>query len=163
MRTQSLLCFRSARHETCSVINISLKVSQNFKGNNCTKVSFYEDTPVQLFSCEFCEDSKNISVQFFWEFHRWKKEIRFQARVSKHETNKFINSFPLKIQDLDLFLNTFGSGSVPFIGPCLTGQNLSLRQFQQVARSFSLTERKSQLLSSRRLSRQTSLSLSLSL
>ena len=41
-----------------------LKISQNSQGNSCARVSSYnfikKETLTQVFSCEFCEISKNI-------------------------------------------------------------------------------------------------------
>ena len=45
----------------CSVEKVFLEISQNSQENTCARVSFLlKETLAQVFSCEFCEISKNI-------------------------------------------------------------------------------------------------------
>ena len=62
--------FRSI-HQKCSVKKVVLEISQNLQENTCARVSFLirlqgsdlqlylKKTLAQVFSCEFCEISKN--------------------------------------------------------------------------------------------------------
>ena len=57
--------FRSS-HPRCSVKKLFLEISQNSQENTCARASFLikfsfikKETLVQVFSCEFCEISKN--------------------------------------------------------------------------------------------------------
>ena len=45
----------------CSVEKVFLEISQNSRENNCAKVFFLlkKKTLTQVFSCEFCEISRN--------------------------------------------------------------------------------------------------------
>ena len=46
----------------CSVKKVFLEILQNSQENNCARVSFFfikKETLAQVFSCEFCEISKN--------------------------------------------------------------------------------------------------------
>ena len=45
----------------CSVKKVFLEISQNSQENTCASVSFLmkKETLAQVFSCEFCEISKN--------------------------------------------------------------------------------------------------------
>ena len=45
----------------CSVKKVFLKISQNSQENTCARVSFLRPATLltQVFSCEFCEISKN--------------------------------------------------------------------------------------------------------
>ena len=53
-------------HRRCSVRKVFLEISQNSQENACARASKIE-TLAQVFSCEFCEISKNT---FFTE-HVW--------------------------------------------------------------------------------------------
>ena len=55
--------------QRCSVKKVFLEISQNSQENTCARVCNFikKETLAQLFSCEFCEISKNI---FFTE-HLW--------------------------------------------------------------------------------------------
>ena len=65
--------FRSS-HRRCSIKKVLLEITQNSQENTCAKVSFLikfqasgsnfikKDTLAQVFSCEFCEISKNTFV-----------------------------------------------------------------------------------------------------
>ena len=51
---------------TCSIKKVFLKISQNSQENTCARglrpaTLFKKETLAQVFSCEFCEISKNIS------------------------------------------------------------------------------------------------------
>ena len=48
-------------HQRCSVKKLFLEISQNSQGNTCARVSFLIklQTLAYVFSCEFCEISKN--------------------------------------------------------------------------------------------------------
>ena len=60
----------------CSVEKVFLKISQNSQENTCTRVSsrlrsttlLKKETLAQVFSCKFCEISKNT---FFTKHLRW--------------------------------------------------------------------------------------------
>ena len=62
--------------QRCFVKDVFLEISQTSQENTCTRVSFLikfqEETLAQVFSCEFCEISKNnffsqnTSGGFFW-------------------------------------------------------------------------------------------------
>ena len=85
VRLQSVAEFRAlplyrSSHRRCSVKMVFLQISQKFTGKNtCARVSFFNNVPgqacncieketlAQMFSCEFCEISKN---NFFTE-HLW--------------------------------------------------------------------------------------------
>ena len=44
----------------CSVKKVFLEISQNLQENTCARVNFIKkETLAQVFSCEFCEISKN--------------------------------------------------------------------------------------------------------
>ena len=43
----------------CSVKKVFLKISQNSQENTCARASFLIKSLAQVFSCEFCEISKN--------------------------------------------------------------------------------------------------------
>ena len=45
--------------QRCSLKKVFLEILQNSQENSCARVSFIIKTPVQVFSCEFCEISKN--------------------------------------------------------------------------------------------------------
>ena len=57
--------------QRCSVKKLFLDISQNSQGKTCARVSFFKklqdepcnfikkETPARVFSCEFCEISKN--------------------------------------------------------------------------------------------------------
>ena len=50
--------FRSSRPEVfCK--KLPLEISQNSQENTCGRVSFLRDSGIQVFSCEFCDISKN--------------------------------------------------------------------------------------------------------
>ena len=55
----------------CPLKKVFLEISQNSQENTCARVSFYlnckKETLAQVFSCEFCEISKNT---FFIEHLR---------------------------------------------------------------------------------------------
>ena len=58
--------FREAVSQRCSVKKVLLEISQNLQENTCARVSEAEacnfskkETLAQVFSCEFCEISKN--------------------------------------------------------------------------------------------------------
>ena len=61
---------REAGVQTCSVKKVFLEISQNSQENTCARASFLivaggacnfikKETLAQVFSCEFCEISKN--------------------------------------------------------------------------------------------------------
>ena len=59
--------FTEAAIERCSVKKMFLEISQDSQGNLCKSLFFNEvanftkkETLIQVFSCEFCENSKNI-------------------------------------------------------------------------------------------------------
>ena len=62
--------------QTCSVKKVYLEISQNSQENICARVSFLiklacnfikKETLAQVFSCEFCEISKNtIFTEHLW-------------------------------------------------------------------------------------------------
>ena len=64
-------CLNRSSHQMCSVKKVFLKVSQISQENTCARVSFLislqadacnfikKETLAQVFSCEFCEISKN--------------------------------------------------------------------------------------------------------
>ena len=59
-------------HRRCSVKKVFLEIWRNIQENTCVKVSFFnnfikKETLAQMFSCQFCEISKNT---FFTE-HLW--------------------------------------------------------------------------------------------
>ena len=64
-----LFLYRSS-HRRCSVEKVFLEISQNSQENTCARVPFLikKETPAQVFSCEFCEISKNT---FSAEHLRW--------------------------------------------------------------------------------------------
>ena len=84
-----LLITAEAVLQRCSVKKVSLEISQNSPENTCTRTSFLiklqaynfieKETLVQMFSCEFCEISKNI---FFAE-HLWRTtaETFFRCQI----------------------------------------------------------------------------------
>ena len=43
----------------CSVKKVFLEISQNLQENTCSRVFIEKETLAQVFSCEFCEVSKN--------------------------------------------------------------------------------------------------------
>ena len=70
---------RKSSHRRCSVKKMFLNILQNSQEKTCARVSFLiklqascnfikKETPTQVFSCEFCEISKNT---FFTEHLRW--------------------------------------------------------------------------------------------
>ena len=57
--TDLVLQLMEAVVRRCSVKKVFLEISQNSQENTCARVSFLIKTLVQVFSCDFCEISKN--------------------------------------------------------------------------------------------------------
>ena len=75
--------------QRCSVKNVFLKTSENSQKNTCARVSFLDkvaglrpatlaqvrkkrETLAQVFSCEFCESSKNtFFIEHLWWLLLW--------------------------------------------------------------------------------------------
>ena len=93
----------------CSVKKVFLEISQNSQENICTRVSVL----IKVFSCEFCEISKNTfsnRTPFLTEHLWWLllpipfclkifQQIHFTWNISlipynSHKTNQFENTFP---------------------------------------------------------------------
>ena len=61
LHVRSIYVLSEAVDWRCSVKKMFLEISKNSRENNCVRVSFLIKTLTQLFSCEFCEVSKNTS------------------------------------------------------------------------------------------------------
>ena len=80
--------YRSSRSEVFCEKDV-LEISQNSQENTCTRVSFLiscrpqvcnfikKGTLAQVFSCEFCEISKNISGGCFCTYTKLLKKLKF--------------------------------------------------------------------------------------
>ena len=79
-----------SNHRRCSVKKVFLKISQNSRENTCARDSFL----IKVFSCEFCEISKNT---FFTEHLRTTpfKHTNF-CDVVWSESAQYIHKFYLK-------------------------------------------------------------------
>ena len=90
--------FKSKIFRTCSVEKLFLEISQNLQENACAKVSFLiklkanvcnfikKGTLAQVFSCEFCEISKNTfsyRTPLVTASKSWMSEQRVKVKLFK--------------------------------------------------------------------------------
>ena len=78
-----------------------LEISQNSQENTCARVSGKKETLAQVFSCEFCEISKN---NFFTE-HLWKTASPLTGKKVKPSNNSAICDHLLHCNFLPSFDN----------------------------------------------------------
>ena len=80
----------------CSIKKVFLEISQNSQENTCARVSFLlklfikKETLPQVFSCVFCEISKN---NFFMEHPRMTASVVFQNSVKLVKLQLLVSIF----------------------------------------------------------------------
>ena len=89
--------------QKCSVKKLFLEILQNSQENTCARASFLiklkKETLVQVFSCEFCEISKNTF------FHR---TPLVAASVEKTFIDFSNKTFPIETSIINLFHYIWG-------------------------------------------------------